>query len=164
METLVQPLVAQLALSQRILSTGVKDLSDADARMRSRGGTGPSVAWNVGHLCHHKIGMLKLLGHERENPFAAQFATTAATDGSDYPTLASLISSYTELNDALSAAVAEGAALLDSPMPGSAPHAEKKIFDTILFFTWHEAYHIGAMSAIRRDLGRKSIPELVSGK
>ena len=45
-------------------------------------------------------------------------------------------------------------------MPGAGPHDEKRILDTVLFLTWHEAYHIGAIGAIRREQGRKAIAEL----
>lgn len=48
-------------------------------------------------------------------------------------------------------------------MPGGGPHDEKRILDTVLFLTWHEAYHIGAIGAIRREQGRKAIAELVRG-
>ena len=56
------------------------------------------------------------------------------------------------------------AAQVEAPMPGAGPHDEKKILDTLLFFAWHEAYHLGAMGAIRKDLGRKAISELVLGQ
>ena len=46
-------------------------------------------------------------------------------------------------------------------MPGSGPHDEKSILDTVLFLMWHEAYQIGAIGAIRREQGRKAIAELV---
>ena len=46
-------------------------------------------------------------------------------------------------------------------MPGAGPHDEKRILDTVLFLAWHEAYHIGAIGAIRREQGRKAIAELV---
>jgi hypothetical protein len=48
-------------------------------------------------------------------------------------------------------------------MPDAGPHEERRILDTVLFLTWHEAYHIGAIGAIRREQGRKAIAELVRG-
>lgn len=36
-----------------------------------------------------------------------------------------------------------------------------RAIDTLLFFAWHEAYHLGGIGASRRDLGRKAISELV---
>jgi uncharacterized damage-inducible protein DinB len=165
MEPMARPIVAQYGLSGGILVTSVKDLSDGDAKTRSRAGSGPSIAWTIGHLCHYKAQMLQLLGHATANPFAASFAHAAATDGSDYPTLAELLASFSTLNRELSAAVSSAsAAQLDGPMPEAGPHSEKKVFDTLLFFAWHEAYHLGGIGAIRKELGRKAISELVQGQ
>ncbi len=165
MEPMARAIVAQYGVSGGILATSVKDLSDSDAKTRSRAGSGPSIVWTIGHLCHYKVKMLQLLGRAKENPFAAAFEHAAATDGSNYPALAELLASFSALNSELSAAVSEvSAARLDAPMPGSGPHDEKKVFDTLLFFAWHEAYHLGGIGAIRKDLGRKAISELVRGE
>jgi uncharacterized damage-inducible protein DinB len=149
-------------LSNSILATGIGDLSDDDAKARSRGGAGPSIAWTIGHLCHHKIQVLELLGHSRENPFATTFER-AATDGAGYPPLADLAASFSALNRELCTTLASAAGRLEAAMPGAGPHDEKRILDTVLFFAWHEAYHIGAIGAIRREQGRKAIAELVRG-
>ena len=164
MESMARPIVAHYGLSGSILATSVTDLSDTDAKTRSRAGVGPSIAWTIGHLCHYKVAMLRLLGRATANPFAASFEHTAATDGSNYPALAELLASFSTLNSELSAAVSEtSVAQLDALMPGSGPHDEKRVFDTLLFFAWHEAYHLGGIGAIRKDLGRKAISELVQG-
>ena len=104
-----------------------------------------------------------MLGQPRENAFAAQFEHTPASDGSDYPPLADLAASFSALNGDLCTALASSVDRLDAPMPGAGPHDEKRILDTVLFLTWHEAYHIGAIGAIRREQGRKAIAELVRG-
>jgi hypothetical protein len=75
--------------------------------------------------------------------------------------LSNLAASFSALNETVCAALASSGNRLEAPMPG--PHDEKTILDTVLFLTWHEAYHIGAIGAIRRDLGRKAIAELVAG-
>ncbi len=165
MESMARALVAQYGLSGGLLATSVKDLSDGDAKTRSRAGSGPSVAWTIGHLCHYKVKMLQLLGRATESSFAALFEHAAATDGANYPALAELLTSFSTLNSELSAAVSEAsAAQLEAPMPGSGPQDEKKVFDTLLFLAWHEAYHLGGIGAIRKDLGRKAISELVRGQ
>ena len=163
MDALVRPIIALHELSSSILATGIGDLTDQDAKARSRGGAGPSIAWTIGHLCHHKVTALALLGQPRENAFAAQFEHTPATSGSDYPSLADLAASFSALDDDLCTALASSADRLDAPMPGSGPHDEKRILDTVLFLTWHEAYHIGSIGAIRREQGRKAIADLVRG-
>jgi uncharacterized damage-inducible protein DinB len=164
MDSLVRPIVGLYGLSNRILATGIADLSEQDARMRSRGGAGPSVGWTIGHLCHFKVLVLTLLGVEQENPFAARFERTPASDGADYPSLAELTAAFSELNSEISVALESAPARLEAPMPGTGPHDEKRILDTILFFAWHEAYHIGGIGAIRKELGRKAIAELVAGR
>lgn len=163
MDALARPIIALYTLSNGILATGIKDLSDQDAKTRSRSGTGPSVAWIIGHLCHYKVQTLGLLGHPRENPFASKFDRTPASDGSDYPALAELSSGFAALNAELCTVLESASARLESPLPGAGPHAESKVFDKVLFAAWHEAYHIGSIGAIRKDLGRKQIAELVMG-
>jgi uncharacterized damage-inducible protein DinB len=163
MEGLLHPIIALHGMSNRILATGIRDLTDPDARARSRGGRGPSIAWTVGHLCHYKVKVLELLGQPRENPFAAQFEQTPASDGQDYPPLSDLAASFAALDGELCAALVSAGDRLEAPMPGGEPHDEKRILDTVLFLTWHEAYHIGAIGAIRREQGRQAIAELVRG-
>jgi len=163
MDALIRPIIALHGVSNSLLATGIGDLTDQDARARSRGGAGPSIAWTIGHLCHYKVKVLELLGQPRENAFAAQFDHTPASDGSDYPSLADLAASFSALNGDLCTALASSVDRLDAPMPGAGPHDEKRILDTVLFLTWHEAYHIGAIGAIRREQGRKAIAELVRG-
>lgn len=164
MDALVRPLVGLYRLSQGILETSLRDLSDEDAKVRSRAGAGPSVAWTVGHLCHYKVQALGLVGRLKENPFAAQFSDTPATDGASYPSLAALSASFAALNAELCTALEAAAARLDAPMPGAGAHEEKTVLDTVLFFAWHEAYHIGGIGALRKELGRKAISDLVLGR
>ena len=161
MDALVRPIIALHTVSNGILATGISDLTDREARARSRGGTGPSIAWTIGHLCHYKIKVLELLGQPRENVFAAQFDGTPASDGSDYPPLAELAASFAALHADQCTALASSVDRLDMPMPGRGPHDEKRVLDTVLFLAWHEAYHIGGISAIRREQGRRAIAELV---
>jgi DinB superfamily len=163
LDALIRPIIALHGVSNSILATGIGDLTDQSAKARSRDGAGPSIAWTIGHLCHYKIEMLALLGRPRENPFIAQFEHTPASDGVDYPPLADLAASFVELNREVCAALASSVDRLEAPMPGTGPHDEKRILDTVLFLTWHEAYHIGAIGAIRREQGRKAIAELVRG-
>jgi uncharacterized damage-inducible protein DinB len=162
MDPLARPIIALYGLSNSILGAGISDLSDQHAKTRSRGGAGPSISWTIGHLCDHKIKIMELLGHSRENPFASTFEH-AATDGAGYPPLSDLAASFSSLNGELCAALVSSAERLEAAMPGAGPHNEKRIIDTVLFFAWHEAYHIGAIGAIRREQGRRAIAEIVQG-
>lgn len=133
MDALALPIVALYGLSNGILATSIKDLSDQDAKVGTRAGAGPSVAWTIGHLCHYKVQTLGLLGQSRDNSFSALFEKTPASDGSNYPTLAELVASFGALTAELTAAVGSesGRARFESPMPGAGPHEEKQVLDTI---------------------------------
>ncbi len=43
-------------------------------------------------------------------------------------------------------------------------HGEKTALESILFLVWHEAYHVGAVGAIRKELGYPGPAELVMAK
>lgn len=162
MDTLAAPIMGLQELSRNILATAISDLTDADAKLRSRGGTGPSVAWTIGHLCHFKLEMLELLGQAREDLFATRFAHAGASAGDDYPSLGELAVSYNALDDDVRHALGAAGERLTAPIPGSGMHGETRALDRILFLTWHEAYHVGGIGAIRREQQRKGIAELVA--
>lgn len=164
MDSLVRPIIGTYQISNGILATSIRDLSDQDAKQRSRNATGPSIAWTIGHLCNYKIQVLGLLGNPRENPYKAKFESAPATDGADYPPLAELAAQFASLNAEVCAALESSAARLEEVMPNSGPHAEKRVLDTVLFLAWHEAYHVGSVGYIRKELGKREISDLVTGQ
>jgi uncharacterized damage-inducible protein DinB len=129
------------------------DLTDEQAFARPRGEGGPSIAWTVGHLLHYRVFMLNRFGQSRDNPFEAKFGNVAATDGSDYPSLAELRRTWDEVEDEFVAAVsALSEAELDAQLQ-EGWHAEQTLRDQVVFFAWHEGYHLGALGQIRKALG-----------
>ncbi len=105
MDAFIRPIIALHGVSNSILATGIGGSDRSGREGRSRGGTGPSIAWTIGHLCHYKVKVLELLGQPRENTFAAQFEQAPASDGSDYPPLADLAASFSALNGSLCTAL-----------------------------------------------------------
>ncbi len=86
-----QTLTGTFGTTDFLMPLVLEDLTDEDARKRSRGEEGPSIAWMVGHLLHYRHYVMTLLGgEERDNPYAERFADAGATDGADYPTVAEL--------------------------------------------------------------------------
>src|SRR6185436_13636265 len=116
MDSLSRPLIAMYSLSNSILGPAIADLSDEEAKVRSRGGEGPSISWTIGHLCHYKVKVLELLGQSRENPFAGTFEHSA-TDGKGYPLLGDLAASFSTLTGELCEALGSSSDRLEAPMP-----------------------------------------------
>jgi len=153
MGNIAMPIAGSLQFTDFIMQTVTGDLDDETARRRSRGTEGASIAWVIGHLLDYRYEMMQLVGEAVESPFS-HFAD-GATDGSDYPTIGHLIASWSELSDRvvpLIAGTADG--VFTSPMPGSGTaHGEKTILETMVFFMWHESYHMGQLGTLRAQFG-----------
>ena len=165
MDQLARPIIALYELSNGILNTGIGDLSDENAKTRSRGGEGPSIAWTIGHLCHYKIKVLNLLGQIARESVLLDLR---ARGGNRRRGLSAAERPGGELFGAEHRTVHRARFFRRSPRgtrcPAPGSHDEKRIIDTVLFLAWHEAYHIGAIGAIRREQGRKAIADLVRGE
>ncbi len=129
----------------------LEDLSDEVARTRTRGGEGPSISWAVGHLLHYRYHVLNLLGDNRESPFGEMF-TGEANDGDEYPTVADMQRQWTEVAELFHAAL-NGKTEVEWDSGGEGAHDEKSLRDQVVFFGWHEGYHMGAIGAQRKEMG-----------
>jgi len=161
MTPILKAVAASFRDTDMVLPLALGDLKEQDAKQRVRGGAGPSLTWQVGHLLDGRVKALKFLGVSRENPYLAQYSTAAASDGQDYPAMSDLLAQWrsvaAELRSAMEAATEE---LLLKEVKGGL-HAENTILDKLVFQAWHEAYHVGAVGAIRKELGYPGPAELV---
>jgi uncharacterized damage-inducible protein DinB len=164
MTSVLKPIAESFRSTNFVLGLCLGDMKDGDARKRVRNGTGPSIAWEVGHMLAFRCMALKLLGSGKEDPYAAKYAAVGASDGSDYPGIPEYQRQweqvYAELERALDAATPES---LERVIEDDA-HGAKPALDSIVFLTWHEAYHVGALAAIRKELGYPGPAELVLAK
>lgn len=161
MGQLAAPLAAQYRTTDGVLPFALTDVTNEVAVTRVRDGQGPSISWTLGHLLHYRQHVLGMLGGAKESSFAS-FANGGATDGSGYPDVVELRASWnrvgTALADRLTSVTDEQ---LGQPSGGAGPHGEKTILDEVIFFSWHEAYHLGAIGSIRTALGLRPTAELV---
>ena len=156
----MQSLLAIFRTSTHIVNISLADLSDELARTRTRGVDGPSITWTLGHLLDSRLKVLAMLGDSRPNPWSAQFGDTAATDGAEYPQLSVMVAEWTQLHEALEAALASAGALLDRPLTDAGRHGETALRDRVAFLAWHEGYHIGVIGAARKAAGLSGPAEL----
>ena len=148
-----QSLADMFGMTEFMIPMVLDDLTEEQARERPRGEGGPSIAWTIGHLLNYRIFMLNEFGDGRSNPYAERFGNVPATDGSDYPTLAELRAAWDEVSaDFMGALSGMSEAQLDTKLEGG-PHAERSRRDQVVFFAWHEGYHMGAVGQIRKELG-----------
>lgn len=146
-------LLGVYGLTEFMLPMVLDDLDEEQARARPRGEGGPSIAWTIGHLIYCRVALLNRLGDARENTFGEKFGNVPATDGSDYPSMAELRATWGEVGDDFMAAIA---ALTEEQLEAVLEdgwHEEQVLRDQVVFFGWHEGYHLGAIGQIRKDLG-----------
>ena len=149
----IKSLSGLFATSDFMIPFVLDDLTDDDARKRSRGDSGPSIAWTIGHLMRSRIWVLNLLGIERDNPYEEAFGKGAATDGADYPPLGELREQWDAIDAELIAALSGlSEEVLDTVLE-EGWHAEQTKRDQVVFFAWHEGYHMGMIGAQRKAMG-----------
>ena len=146
-----QTLMATFGMTDFLVPLVLDDLSDEDARTRARDGQGPSIAWTVGHLMHYRDYVMSMLGDERVDPAGKTF-TQAATDGGDYPTISELQEQWGTLgSDFQAVLISKTEDEWDAQREGA--HDERSLRDQITFFAWHEGCHMGALGALRKEMG-----------
>jgi len=155
MGNLATPIAESLKFTDFIMNLVTGDLTDALATRRARDDEGASIAWVIGHLSHYRYEIMKLLGHEMESPFAEQFGTTGATDGAGYPSVEELRSTWADLSTRVRSVVEDASdEQIMKPLGGDgSTHGEKKVLDTLVFYMWHESYHMGQLGTLRAQFG-----------
>ena len=152
MSATAETLMGTFGMTDYLIPMVLEDLTDEDARKRARGDEGPSIAWMVGHMLHYRHHLLGLLGTECDNPWAERFATAEATEGSDYPTVAELREAWERVADDFAGVMASKTDA-DFDRPADGVHDERSLRDQVVFFAWHEGYHMGALGAQLKRLG-----------
>jgi hypothetical protein len=163
--SMIRPLVDTLIFNDFIITTATRDLNDAQARRRLRSDGGPSIAWTLGHGLNQRAQLARLIACDM--PLAgldlAPFGSTGATDGARYPTLPELLAAWSvssaSLFPALEAVTDEE--LLRERSGLQMPHGEKRLLDALVFYIWHEVYHLGHVGVLRSHLGLTPIVNLV---
>jgi uncharacterized damage-inducible protein DinB len=136
------------------------DLERDQLLHRTRGGEGPSILWHLGHITHYRIIVLNRLGVERTSPYGEMFGGDA-DDGSTYPSLDVLREQWNGWHAEIEKAfegVTEAQLLGKYPLPDGS-ESSRTLLGALSFFGWHEAMHLGSVTALRVEIGKPSIAE-----
>lgn len=161
MQGMIRPLAESLRLSQFVMNLVLPDTKNEDAFRRLRDSEGPSISWVTGHLCHYRYKIMKLLGVDEASPY--ERFEEGAQDGSDFPDIADLLDHWNRTHEKIEQAlesVTDEKLLAKLPASGGNPHNEKTILESVVFYVWHEAYHVGQLGTIRAHFGYRSTADL----
>lgn len=157
---LLQTAAGNFGTGDMIMALVLGDIKDEQAVQRTRDSGGPSVSWHVLHMLAMRHVCIGLLGGEPDTQFHG-YIQESASDGSDYPSVTELAAHWEKSREKLGAALeaaTEEAARATTNFFGD---PNKPVIDALSFLSFHEAYHIGALGAIRKEIGLAGPAELV---
>ena len=113
------------------------------------------LMWVLGHVLWSRSNILKLLNEPCEIPSASLFSRGAQlAEEKDYPSVEEMREAWHEVSTKLSAALANasGETLSRAALPGP-PSFNGKLSGTVAFLAFHETYHVGQVSYLKKWLG-----------
>jgi uncharacterized damage-inducible protein DinB len=157
----VQTLTKTLKFNDDVLMVALTAMTDEVARRQLRDG-GPSVAWNIGHMLHHRNLIAAAIVCQGPGIDLMPYSK-AATDRWDYPTVGEFKTAWDDFSARLVAAL-NGLSNeeLAAPSPMRLPHGERTLLDALRFVVWHETLHLGQVSMLRSHHGLTPLVTLIT--
>ena len=140
-----------LAINRKLYNNALDGVAKDDLLKRPSDDAN-HMLWIAGHLAHNRATMANLLGSDIESPLAV--FNEALDVGAAYPGLDEVLEFHTVATHALLDQIPlADEALLTGPAPFEFPINDKTMLGTLGFFAQHEAYHVGQLGLLRRQLG-----------
>jgi uncharacterized damage-inducible protein DinB len=146
--------VAQLyGVSGALYERALEGVSPEDLRRRPGEGTNP-LLWIAGHLASVRISVCGMLGAPREVPWGKTFFRGSVVDPDALPGIDGIRQEWRAVTEVLTRRLDEVTAdVLEAASPKKFPIPDPTVRGAVAFLAWHEAYHVGQMSLLRRWLG-----------
>lgn len=154
MEPQLAPLAAIFDLNTDLLLNCLDGLSDAEGRERLAGG-GNSIIFLAAHLTDTRHFLAARMGQPVPNPMARYLAEARSIeDITEWPSLTEIRNAWCQVSAHLkSAFAAVSAADLARENAHRFPISDSSRLGMIAFLVQHDAYHVGQMAFLRRQLG-----------
>jgi uncharacterized damage-inducible protein DinB len=154
METDFSNIAGMFKTNTHIVNKTISEVRPEDW-FRNPGDDSNHLLWLLGHLVVHRGKVLKTLGQDWDASWASLFARGAErTAAAEYPSVDEVREAWDQVSQQLSAALSEPPAdVLAKAAPDGPLSFDKKVSGTIAFFAFHDAYHTGQVSYLRKWLG-----------
>ena len=134
-----------------------KAIADVDPEhwFQKPGDDSNHLMWLMGHLVVHRGRTLKTLGADWDASWAPLFARgSERVADTEYPSIDEMRNAWSNVSDKLSAALQDTPAdVLEQMAPKGPPSFDGKTSGTVAFFAFHDSYHVGQVSYLRKWLG-----------
>ena len=137
-----------------IVTKAIADVPTGDW-FRKPGDDSNHLMWVVGHLIVHRGHALKLMGHQWDASWATLFARGAERVADDeYPSSEEMKTAFEQVSSDLATAMTNPPAdLLAKDAPSGFPSFDGKVSGNIALLAFHDSYHAGQVSYLRKWLG-----------
>ena len=154
METDFKNISGMFRTNTDIINKAIADVRPEDW-FRTPGDDSNHLMWLLGHVVVHRGQVLKTIGVDWNRSWAPLFARGAQRgDDAEYPTVDEMRAAWDEISEQLKGALREPAAdVLTQPAPEGPPSFDKKLSGTVAFYAFHDTYHTGQVSFLRKWLG-----------
>ena len=154
MESNLAHVAGMFKINTDIVNKAITDVSP-EHWFRKPGDDSNHLMFVLGHLVVHRGHTLKFLGVDWANPWAELFARgVERVADKEYPSIDEMRAAWSEVSTGLSTALSQAPAdVLGQEAPKFPPSFDGKISGTIAFFAFHDTYHVGQVSYLRKWLG-----------
>jgi uncharacterized damage-inducible protein DinB len=158
MDPRLAPLAAIFDLNTDLLLNCLDGLSDAEGRERLAGG-GNSITFLAAHLTDSRHFLAARVGHPLDNPMARYLeGARGFEEVRAWPTLEEVRAAWRSVGTHLQAALASlTAGELSRRHAHRFPLGDSSQLGLIAFLAQHDAYHLGQVAFLRRQLGRPAM-------
>jgi len=145
--------VSTFDLQSRLFNNAIDGISNSNDTKRIQQTN--HLSWLAGHLVSTRHTLGNILGASTTEKYADLFANRKGLqENATYPSLADLKVEWNKVTDAVRPKLAAvNAEILNGPAPFPTPVQDSTMAGFLNFIQHHEAYHIGQISLLRRQLG-----------
>lgn len=152
MDAAIQTSINTLRLGDAMVANRIATMDDDAARRRVAGDTNP-IVWLTGHLLASRNYLLGLFGDELDLP-SAEFLKKPYDPSADYPAIADIAKAWGRVSEALFAKMEQASDdHYTMAIDWNLPNGDKTVRGAILFYTYHEAWHLGQIAYSRKGMG-----------
>ena len=155
METDFKNISGMFRANTDIISKAIADVRPEDW-FRKPGDDSNHLMWVLGHVVVHRGKVLKTLGGEWDGSWEPMFSRGAPRmdDDAEYPTIDEMRAAWDQISQQLKSTLREAPAdVLAQPAPEGSPSFDKKMSGIVAFYAFHDTYHAGQVSFLRKWLG-----------
>lgn len=156
MNPAMQTVLNTFKLGDGMFRAGIATLDDDTARRLVVSNANP-VLWLTGHLLDFRKYLLDLFGDVRDLPWESKFREKY-DPSADYPSMAELADTWTSISQALFSKIEHADDDdFDKEIDWNLPNNDKTVRGALLFYAYHEAWHLGQIAYARKGMGMEGL-------